>query len=84
MKLSVKAIALTTAILWGASLLLVGLVNMGSPAYGKAFLECCSSIYPGYHVAGTVSSVLVGTGYAVVDGGIGGAVFAWLYNLLAA
>ncbi len=83
MKLSVRALALTAGLFWGGAILMVGLVNLASPGYGRAFLELCSSIYPGYHAASSLGSVIVGTLYGVVDGGIGGAVFAWLYNLLA-
>lgn len=51
------------------------------PPYGKAFLEVMSSVYPGYKAAGTLGSVVVGTlYYALLDGAVGGALFAWLYN----
>jgi hypothetical protein len=46
-------------------------------------LELCASVYPGYRAEPTFTSVIVGTLYGVVDGGIAGAVFAWLYNLFA-
>ncbi len=36
-------------------------------------------LYPGY-APGGFGSVIMGTLYALVDGAIGGAVFAWLYN----
>jgi len=39
-----------------------------------------SSVYPGYKAAGTLGSVVVGTLYALLDGAVGGALFAWLYN----
>lgn len=82
MKLSIRAFALTAGLLWGGCVLLMGLANMAFPSYGLAFLEFCSSIYPGYHVAQTFGSVITGTMYGLVDGGIGGAIFAWIYNLL--
>jgi len=80
MKLSLKSFTITAGLLWGGSVLFVGLVNMFSPTYGLAFLELCSSIYPGYHVSQTFGSVIVGTLYALLDGAIGGAIFAWVYN----
>ncbi len=83
MKLSIRALALTAGLLWGGAILLVGVINLGSPGYGRAFLEFCSSVYPGYHAVPTVRNVVVGTLYGLVDGSIAGAVFAWLYNLLA-
>ena len=83
MKLSIKSIALSAAILWGGSVLLVGLANLAAPDYGRAFLELCASIYPGYHADRTFLAVLVGTLYALVDGGVGGALFAWIHNQFA-
>lgn len=83
MRLSEKAMALVSASLWGAGILLVGLVHLAIPAYGKAFLDGISSVYPGFHGARSFTDALVGTGYALLDGGIGGFVLAWLYNLAA-
>ena len=83
MKLSIKAIALSAALMWGGCVLMVGLVNLAAPEYGRAFLDLCASIYPGYDADRTFFAVVVGTLYALVDGGIGGAIFAWLHNLLA-
>lgn len=83
MKLSLKAFTLTCGLIWGGAVLMVGLANLAWPTYGVAFLQLCSSIYPGYHANPTLGSVLVGTGYALVDGAIGGAIFAWVYNVLA-
>ncbi len=83
MTLSVRSLALTTGALWAGAILLVGLINLASPAYGKAFLELCSSIYPGYHATPSFGGVLVGALYGLVDGAVGGALFAWLYNALA-
>ena len=83
MRLSVKALAATMAILAGSALLLIGLGNVGMSGYGTAALEVAASIYPGYHGPGTLGSVLVVTLYATVDGAILGALIAWLYNLFA-
>jgi len=83
MKLSLKGVTLTAAIIWGLALLIVGVANLLWPPYGKAFLEVMSSIYPGYKQQGTLGDVLVGTLYAVVDGGIAGFITAWVYNSFA-
>lgn len=83
MKLSIKAMALTGGLLWAGSMLVVGLCYMSSGTYGRAFLDLCASLYPGFHVAQSFGSVIVGTLYALVDGSIGGAIFAWLYNQFA-
>lgn len=84
MKLSVKGLALTSALLWGGCILATGLVNLAVPDYGIAFLQMVSSIYPGYHVTHSVASVVVGTCYGLADGAACGLVFAWVYNLFAA
>ena len=83
MRISEKAMTLGSALLWGAAILLVGLIHLAMPAYGKSFLEGVSSVYPGFHGARSLTDVLVGTGYALLDGGIAGFIFAWLYNLSA-
>jgi len=80
MRLSVKSLALAGAILWGGCVLVMALANLVYPTYGKALLDVCASIYPGYHASGTIGDAIVGTLYAVVDGGVGGAIFGWLYN----
>ncbi len=83
MKLSIKALALSFAIIWGAVVLLVGVSHLIWPGYGTAFLEAVASVYPGYSVGG-FGSVILGTLYALLDGAIGGVILAWLYNKLAA
>jgi hypothetical protein len=83
MRLSVKAMAIVSALLWGGGLLCVGLVHLASPAYGASFLEGISSVYPGFHGARSLGDVLVGTVYGLIDGAVGGLVFGWLYNLFA-
>lgn len=83
MQLSVKGLALAIGILWAGCIFLVGVVNLAASSYGAAFLQMASSIYPGFHNSRTFLDVLVGTGYGFVDGGIGGAIIAWLYNCFA-
>lgn len=84
MKLSVKGLALASGILWGIAMLGMGLANLGWNNYGQQFLQIMASVYPGYHATHNIGEVIVGTLYGVVDGLIGGAVFAWLYNQFAA
>jgi hypothetical protein len=83
MTLSVRSLAIVSALLWGGGVLFVGLVNLVAPLYGATFLQCVSSIYPGFHDSRTFLDVLVGTGYALFDGAVGGALFGWLYNLVS-
>ena len=84
MKLSVKGMAFAMAILWGlGAMLLTGLSNLIWPGYGREFLRLMSSVYPGYHATQSLSQVIVGALYGVVDGAGGGAILALLYNRLA-
>jgi len=83
MKLSVKALAVTAAILWGGCILLTGILNLIWSGYGVAFLDMVRSIYPGYAGTAGFGGVIVGTLYGVIDGAVCGAIFAWLYNGLS-
>jgi hypothetical protein len=80
MKLSLKAFALAGGILCGLAVLLVTLVALlrGSPG---DHLIIISTIHPGYSVS--YLGAIIGMVWGFVDGLIGGAVFAWLYNRLA-
>jgi ABC-type nitrate/sulfonate/bicarbonate transport system permease component len=80
MKLSLRAVALTSGILWALALFLTGVINLIWPGYGEVFLKMMASVYPGYHAAGSIGDLIVGTLYALLDGVICGLVFGWLYN----
>lgn len=80
MKFNVKAFAFTCAILWGLGLFLATwwlIILEGTPT--DRFLLC--RIYYGYSI--TPVGSIIGLIWAFVDGLIGGAIFAWLYNLLS-
>ena len=79
MKLNVKAFSLTCAILWGLSVLLLTwwLLLYGSP--GKIIIKL-SGIYFGYTYSWFGG--IIGFLWGFLDGLIGGAIFAWLYNKL--
>lgn len=81
--LQVRALALAAALLWGGGFFLVGVVNLAAPGYGIAYLDLGASLYPGYAGPGGLGSVLVVTLYGLLDGAIAGAIFAWIYNLVA-
>jgi len=83
MKLSIKALAWTGGIVWGLSLLLVGVLNLIWPRYGTNFLNGMRSVYPGFKSVSGFVGVIVGTLYAIVDGAVAGAVFGWIYNAFA-
>lgn len=83
MKLSVRAVAVTSALLWGGAVLVTGVVNVFQPRYGREFLQMAASIYPGYKARPEFRDAAVGAAYATLDGAVGGALFAWLYNCFA-
>ena len=81
-KFSIRALAIASSITWGLCVLFVGILNMIYPDYGVEFLGFVSSVYPGYEAAPNIRSVIIGTLYALVDGAIGGVLFALIYNLV--
>ena len=83
MKLNVKAFALTCGLLWGVCLLCIAwwIILFEGQAPPDADPPFLGLIYRGYCFT-TLGSV-IGLGWGLIDGLIGGAVFAWLYNKLA-
>ena len=80
MRLNVIAFALTCALFWGLGLLFITLWIIlwdGS----NSDLTFIGRVYRGYNL--TVVGSILGLIWAFVDGFIGGAIFAWLYNLIS-
>jgi hypothetical protein len=59
-------------------------VNLMVPGYGRPVLDLFASLYPGYSATGSVADWAIGIVLALIDGLLGGVVFAWLYNRLCA
>jgi hypothetical protein len=78
MKMDVKAMGLSLGILWGGSVMIMGLIAIGAPNYAGDFVAALASKYPGY--APTVIGSLKGFLCGFIDAGIGGLILAWLYN----
>ena len=83
MRFNVVPLALTLGVFWGAAILIVAVANLIWPNYGRAFLDLAASLYPGYHPGSGLASVITVTLYGLVDGALGGVLFAWLYNVVA-
>lgn len=81
MKLNIKAFALACGILCGVGLFLLTwwLIVTGGSTGEKTLI---GRVYLGFCISPLGS--IIGLVWAFVDGLIGGAIFAWLYNLIAA
>ena len=79
MKLNVKAFALTAGILWGIGLLGITwwMIVLDGATREPTLI---GRVYRGYTISPGGS--LIGLLWALPDGFIGGAIFAWVYNLL--
>ncbi|HVB86002.1 MAG TPA: hypothetical protein VNK23_04960 [Candidatus Dormibacteraeota bacterium] len=84
MKLSVRALTLTVTLLGGGCILCVGLAHLAVPSYASHFLAGIASVYPDFRGGRSFGDVIVGTGYALVDGALGVLISGWLYNVFAA
>ena len=80
MKLNVKAFALTCGILWGLGLFFLTwwIIAFDGSVAGPTLV---GRLYRGYTISPMGS--VIGLIYAFIDGLIGGAIFAWLYNKLS-
>ena len=82
MQLSVKGLALACGITYGLAILAGGVMALIWPDWGARFMELAGMLYPGVEGV-AIGPVIVATIYALVDGAIFGAIFAWIYNRFA-
>ncbi len=80
MRLNLKAFALTCSLVWGFGLFcLTWWIMAFEGATGQATV--IGVMYRGYNISPLGS--VIGLIWALADGLVGGAVFAWLYNRFA-
>jgi len=81
MKLDLRAFAITCSLVWGFGLFFLTwwIIMLDGPT-GEVTL--IGRLYRGYSISPTGS--VIGLLWALVDGFVGGAVFAWLYNWIVA
>ena len=80
MRLNVKALALTSGLLWGFGLLFITWwIMLFEGATGE--VTWVGQVYRGYCISPVGS--IIGMLWGFVDGLIGGAIFAWVYNFVA-
>ena len=79
MKLNVKAFALTCGIVWGFGLFALTwwIIAFDGATHEVTLL---GRLYRGYNISFVGS--IIGLLYGLIDAGVGGAIFAWLYNTL--
>ena len=80
MRLSIKALALTCGILWGATIFLATVWLLAFGFEGE-LISNLDHFYFGYSFS--YLGAVIGAIWGFVDGLICGAIFAWLYNKLA-
>lgn len=80
MKLNIKALGLTSGILWGLTVFLttIWILIVGT---GGQTLGLLHKFYFGYTVSW--GGAFIGLIWGFIDGLICGAIFAWLYNTLS-
>lgn len=80
MKLDIKAFSLTCALVWGFGLFLLTwwIIAFDGATGDSTFI---GKVYRGYTLSPIGS--FIGLAWALADGAIGGAIFAWIYNRLA-
>ena len=79
MKLNVKAFALACGLVWGFGVFcLAWWIMLFEGATGEVTI--LGHLYRGFNISPLGS--VIGLVWALADGAIGGAIFAWLYNVL--
>jgi len=78
-RLDIKGLALGMGISWAACMLFVGWVS--AFGWGVKFVEMMSSAYIGF--APTFLGGIIGAVWGFIDGAIGGAIIAFVYNIAA-
>lgn len=81
MRLNIKALALTSGIMWGGAVCLATLWLLALGYQGE-LIRVLDHFYLGYGFS--VPGAFIGLVWGFVDGAICGALFAWIYNRFAA
>ena len=79
MALNAKNFGLAGGIIWGASMLVLTWISMGT-GYASQFLNFVGTIYPGYSIS--MAGSFIGLIYGFIDAFIGLFLLIWLYNWL--
>ena len=80
MKLNIKTFALTCSLIWGFGLFALTWWIMAFEGQ-TGEVTFIGKIYRGFSI--TPLGSLIGLGWALADGFVGGLIFSWLYNVLS-
>ena len=78
-KLNIKALAVGLGVSWAVCMLFLGWVSIFG--WGTKFVEMMSSVYIGF--TPTFLGGIIGAVWGFIDGAIGGAIIAFVYNAIA-
>lgn len=78
LRLSICNLGMAVGIVWGVSAFLLAILSMHFN-YGTPVVRLLSSVYIGY--VSTFGGAFIGLLWGFVDGFVGGALIAWIYNL---
>jgi hypothetical protein len=78
-KLSIKALAVAMGVMWGGGMLFLGWVSM--LGLGNKAVDVMSSVYIGF--SSSLLGGIIGAVWGFLDGAIGGAIIAFVYNMFA-
>jgi len=79
-RLSPLALGLSLGIIWALSVVLMAILSW-TLGYGAGFVTAVGSVYVGY--TETFIGILIGAGFAFLDGLIGGLLIGFFYNIFA-
>jgi len=79
-KFDAKAFGISCGVIWGVAMFFLGICDIFS-AWGCGITKIMATLYIGYQP--TILGSVIGAVWGFVDAGVGGFVFALLYNKLA-
>ena len=78
-RLDAVSLGLAFGIMWGLGVFILGIMAMAAD-WGTEIVVLMSSIYLGFEPS--IAGSLIGAAWGFIDGGVGGFLIAWLYNVI--
>ena len=80
-RLDAVSLGLAFGIMWALGVFILGIMAAAAD-WGTEIVALMSSVYSGFDP--TFAGSLIGAAWGFVDGGVGGLLIAWLYNVILA